>query len=179
MFAMNYIIISRKYPGWLREIAPPQKVIFLTRSNLIEHAVSYSRAIRSQVWFAAGANAHKPIDYDGNHIAKCAESICFQLEFWSELFALTGAQVCHVTYEDFLADLRGTIARVAEFIGVPLNPRRVIGGPLIRMQRDEHSAEWVRRYEAETVVSGGSVPPASDAGHRFVEVSGNSVSERQ
>lgn len=146
-FTISYTRMSNVHPEWLSEITP-QKVVFLTRLDLVEQAVSYSKAIRSNLWFA-GAPGGKPAEYDREHITSCLDSLHFQLEFWSQLFDLTRTEVCCVHYEDLLNNLRGTVTRVADFIGVPPNPRRVIGPPLIKIQRDMESSEWVRRYQGE------------------------------
>ncbi|MGH8279586.1 MAG: Stf0 family sulfotransferase [Gammaproteobacteria bacterium] len=147
MFFANYTKITSIVPEWLPHIAP-LKVVFLTRSNVLEQAVSYSKAIGGNAWFAS-VKPKKPYEYDAKHISKCIESIQLQLDFWSELFAMTHTDVCRVYYEDLLVDLDASIERVAEFMSVPLNPSRIKGPPLIHVQRDSQSAEWVARYKQE------------------------------
>lgn len=156
MFIGNYMHYSREDPKLLREIAPP-KAVFLTRSNLVAQAVSYSKAMRSGAWFHGVRERGKPV-YDADRIRECILRIQYQIDFWNEVFALTGATVHHVTYEALVDDRDAVMQDVAEFLGVKLDPKAVIDLPRMRVQRNAESAAWVERFQQEQPAVASEVP---------------------
>lgn len=151
MFVSDYVRSGNQHPELLPEITP-DKVIFITRSNLVEQAVSYSKAIHSGAWFHGVQMREKPV-YDEEDICLCIAALQYQIDFWDELFTLTKTAVHAVTYESLLADPGGVVKGVANFLGVELDPTAIIDLPCIQTQRDAESAEWVRRFEGVNVVS--------------------------
>jgi LPS sulfotransferase NodH len=147
MFSSSYQWWAHNSPAMLPLIAPA-KVVFLTRSSVIEQAVSYSKAIRSGSWFH-DVPARKHSEYDAEHIEICVGFVEYQLEFWKELFALTGAQVHHVTYESLLGDRLNVIKEIADFLGVERDRAAALDLPRIEVQRNTESIEWARRYRGE------------------------------
>ena len=159
MFVSDYVRSGNQHPELLPEITP-DRVVFLTRSNLVEQAVSYSKAIRSGAWFHGVRMREKPA-YDVEDIRLCVAALQYQIDFWNELFALTETAVHSVTYESLLADPVDVVKGVANFLGVELDPAATVDLPCIRTQRDAESAEWVRRYEEDNAASNGAdVQPA-------------------
>lgn len=145
MFISFYLEFGKGCPEMLHCLTP-DKVVFLTRSSLTEQAVSYSRAIRSDSWFYDVRERERP-EYDADHILQCIDSLQYQLDFWHELFELTGTSVHHVSYEDVLDDPRGVLEGIADFLGVKIHPEVAIALPHIKIQRDAESVEWVRRFK--------------------------------
>lgn len=144
MFISFYLELCKKCPDLFHHLAP-DKVVFLTRSNLVEQAVSYSRAIRSDSWFYGVREPARP-GYDEDHVLQCVESLQYQLNFWQKLFELTDTTVHHVIYEDLLDDPRGVLKGIADFLGVEICRKAAITLPRMHVQRDAESAEWVKRF---------------------------------
>jgi len=151
LFKPHFVEIGQRHPSVLDDIAPTH-VIYLTRSDRLAHAVSYSRAIRSNVWFAGG----RPDDagYDREHIADCAKSISRQMDFWEKVFETTGADVQRVVYEDFCADPQAGVRAIAQRMGVQLEGAG-LAIPLTERQRDARSASWERAYRDDAVLASG------------------------
>lgn len=147
MFISFYLEFGRKHSELLSHLMP-DKVIFLTRSSLVDQAVSYSRAIRSESWFHDVPERVHP-GYDADHIRQCVDSLHYQLDFWRELFDLTGTAAHHVTYEKLLDDPRGVLEGIANFLGVKIDPKAAIALPCTLIQRNAESADWVRRFKNE------------------------------
>ena len=157
MFVSDYVRSGNQYPELLPEIMP-DKVVYLTRSNLIEQAVSYSKAIRSGAWFHGVPMRERPV-YDEEDIRLAVAALKYQMDFWGELFTLTKTEVHAITYEALLADPEGTVAGVANFLGVGLDPAAAVDLPSLGIQRDAESAEWVRRHQEDGAVLGLSLDP--------------------
>lgn len=147
MFITNYINEARESPEFLAQIAPA-KVIFLTRSDLVAQAVSYSKAIRSCAWFD-GVDQKCKAEYDPAHILYCLEMLKYQVAFWRELFTSTGTVVHHVTYEALAANRERVVRGCAEFLDVQLDPRLTTNLPRMRQQRNAESVEWQDRFRNE------------------------------
>ena len=156
MFMTNYMECAKDYPELLQEIAP-DKVIFLTRKNIVAQAISYSRAIQSKAWFAGVAHAKEP-EYDPDHIQSCENAIRMQTVFWEEMFLLTEAQVYRVTYEDLLESPHSVIEGVCDHVGVKFNGTNAIDVPPIQVQRNAESRGWMERYLAEGIRSAEVTP---------------------
>ncbi len=153
LFKQHFLEIGQRHPGVLDDIAPTH-VIYLTRSDRLAHAVSYSRAIRSNVWFAGGRADET--DYDRAHIAKCEDNISRQMEFWEKVFHATGADVHRVEYEAFCADPDAGVRAIAQRMGVRLEGQG-LAIPLTERQRDAKSSAWEHAYreDAVAVAAGG------------------------
>lgn len=147
MFVSDYVRSGNHYPELLHEIVP-DKVVYLTRENLVEQAVSYAKAIRSGAWFHGVQERQKAV-YDEEDIRLAIAALKYQMDFWDELFTLTKTEVHAITYEALLADPEKVIKRVANFLGVELDSAAAIALPSMGIQRDAESAEWVRRHKED------------------------------
>jgi LPS sulfotransferase NodH len=147
MFMRNYKDCQDDHPDLLREIAP-DKVIYLTRRDVLEQAVSYSKAIQSKAWFHGVKVASEPV-YSFDDIRECEQMIRYQMAFWESLFELTCAEVHRVTYEDLLSSPTHEVQKVADFLNVRLDPASILEIDSIEMQRNAQSMEWVGRYRDE------------------------------
>ena len=148
MFGVNYLEISRRVPGFLRQIVPDY-VIYLTRRDLIGQAMSYSRAQRSRRWFA-GMPDTPEVRYDFEHIKQCISSIEDQKSSWERMFAITGVRPIHICYEDLLADSAGVIRALLLDMDIPPEPADELAIPLIERQTDGVSREWRDRFAEDS-----------------------------
>lgn len=160
MFISDYIGCARLYPELLPRIAPT-KVLVLTRSDIVDQAVSYCKAIQSGAWYSGVKCIRKPI-YNSRLIMYCIRALRYQFDFWSELFRLTNTKVCRITYEDLVRDLDGVVRGIAEFLEVELYCNTSIYLPRMRIQRDTESAEWVERFNSENFAKSLKEGPLAD-----------------
>lgn len=147
MFITDYLNCGEHHPEVLHEIVP-DGVIFITRDNLIQQAVSYSKAIRSGAWFY-GVHAVETPTYDAEHIRQCVGTLRYQIDAWNKIFELTKAEVFHITYESMLYDVESVVSGISEFLGVKLNSTTSLEIPKMRVQRNSESLEWAERYKKD------------------------------
>lgn len=151
MFVSDYMRISERHPELLAHMAP-RRIVFITRANVVEQAVSYSKAIRSGQWFPDTLECTQErtrIAYDAEHIRWCMATIEYQLDVWNKLFVLMGTTPHHVRYEELVANPAAVVRGIADFLGVELDPDAVVDLPHTQIQRNHDSAAWVRRFKAE------------------------------
>ena len=66
---------------------------------------------------------------------------------WEDFFEDCGVEVVRVLYEDLFEDYRDTMLRLLQEIGINIPEGFAVGNPSMNRQANEHSEEWVRRYE--------------------------------
>jgi len=95
--------------------------VYLTRSNLVQQAVSLIIAEASGRWLAWGPTnlAVAAEDYDEVRIAGAIDAIVETNKNWERFFGAFGLRPFRLTYEDLRDDLPGSVARVREFLGLP------------------------------------------------------------
>ena len=135
-----------------RSAFPNSRNIFLTRNDKVELAISWWKAIQTENWHRRiGDASPKTVEDDLtysfdaiDHLRNEAmEREALILEF------IGGFTDCHLTltYEDLVADPNETVRRVLRYLDVEA------GGPIGRIGyeklADEHSREWVKRFNAQ------------------------------
>jgi len=148
MFMNNFLALAKFYPDLLTKISP-DFVIYLVRESALDQAISYSRAIRSKVWFAETKKT-KHIEYSASHIRYCLKSIEEQRVFWEDAFKLTGISPIRVSYESFLRSEHSTLSTIAKTVGISYRPENKIAIPEIEKQDDEFNSVWKARFLEES-----------------------------
>ena len=124
-------------------------LVYVTRPDKVEQAVSLWRAVQTQSWRSGGAAATACVAYEFAGIDHLRRQIEEHEAAWQRWFADTGRPVYEVSYDDLAADPQGTTAAV---LGVLRLPADGVPAPELQRQRDEHSVEWAERYRAESGV---------------------------
>lgn len=154
MFATNYIELSRGYRDLLARITP-NYVVYLTRKDVLSHAISYSKSQRSNVWFA-GIRSDVVLEYDFEHIKMCVRQIEGQKLAWEKFFDHVNCTPIRIFYEDLLTSGSGVIDTVARGLGVNLNRSAELRIPLIQKQSDYTNQMWKERFHEDLIRSGES-----------------------
>jgi trehalose 2-sulfotransferase len=139
----------------LKRTFPDLRYIFLTRKDKVRQAVSYSRAIRSGIWWSIGVN-----DQDReNEDSASTPSFSFEdidgwvarlMEFeanWRRFFKRIGIEPFVVTYEDLAEDYESIVRAVIGYLNLPDSDKFTVAPPRLRKQADAITEEWVRRYQ--------------------------------
>jgi LPS sulfotransferase NodH len=146
MFTPSYLKIAEHAPALLSQIAPDH-VIYLTRRDKIEQAVSYALAINSGAWFS-GTGRSAQSGYSRDAVERALRMIEQQEQSWQRIFDCAACSYLPVYYEDVIADWQGVVRSIADFCGVTLGAeldalRHV---PLPDKQGDQTNREWVEAY---------------------------------
>lgn len=147
MFIGNYLQSEESHPALLREIVP-DKVIYLTRRDVVGQAISLSRAVQSSAWFH-GATSLKEPKYDYEGIRKYVDQIEQELAVWKSIFDVAGATVHPVLYEDLVDHPVEVLENVCQFLGVDKPLHDLVDLPVIRIQRSSESNAWKERFASD------------------------------
>ena len=149
MFTPSYMRIAEDAPQLLAQIAPDY-VIYLTRRDKIEQAVSYAMAMASGVWYSGVLRAAHPA-YSIEAVTRALKMIEHQEESWQRIFACTECQYLPVYYEDVIADWKQVVREIAAFCGVALGAEldALPHVPLPDKQADQTNQAWVQAYRRD------------------------------
>jgi len=138
-------------PSLLERLFPTPRFIRVVREDLDRQAISYWRALCSQLWsLAVGEEAgaqYEDTPYDREAIMRCREAIANGELCWERLIREHGGRSIVVTYEELASDFVNTIERTADFIspGLAVAPT----APRTRQLADRRSNEMLERLRAE------------------------------
>ncbi|WCE03477.1 Stf0 family sulfotransferase [Pseudoxanthomonas sp. JBR18] len=144
MFTSNYVDIAKRAPLFLSTLKP-NYVIYLTREDELGQVISYSKAIRSKVWFADVPNT-PIVEYDYEHICWCMRLIKQQKLAWERAFAVTGVLPLRVTYESFLSSEQSVLSAIKSYLDISRRQFKAINIPLISRQADHSSIDWREQF---------------------------------
>jgi LPS sulfotransferase NodH len=126
-------------PQTLDDVFPGLRYIRLARRDKIGQALSLWRAMATQRWTSLDGPAPEPA-YDYFAVLTALFGILVDDHLWQRALDDVQAPVFDLTYEDFLGDRAGTIARLATFL-------RGDGGPAPEAAAIELSARFERQRD--------------------------------
>lgn len=130
---------------------PSLQPILLTRRDHLAQAVSWARADHDGVWVVSDSEPARPAGtprYDATHIKNLIGLIEHGERSWRALFGRLGVTPIEAVYEDVVADLGGSVARIVRDLGLgEIDPAAI--QPATHRQADEVNASWVARYRSE------------------------------
>jgi trehalose 2-sulfotransferase len=153
-FSLQLRELQQRNPALLREVfstmllrGPATRVIVLKRRDRIAHAVSYARSALSGIWRkeqeAAGAAV---VDYSAEAVEQARAYIEQQEADWDLLLKELSIEPLTMWYEDLVEEPDQAVRRVAEFIGVQLDPAASVDIPEVEKQAEEDSMRWRDNY---------------------------------
>ncbi len=139
----------------LRHAFPGLKYIFLTRRDKVLQAVSYVKAIQTDVWHTLNpevTGVQKPRvpapepRFDVEQIDRWVRQFTEDEINWDRYFARAGIEPLDVVYEDFLNSYDSTTRAMLRYLEIPESETTTITPPRLQKLGDELSTEWANRY---------------------------------
>jgi LPS sulfotransferase NodH len=133
----------------------PRRVIYLGRKDSTAHAISYARATLSGVWRSEQESPGSPQpEYSQSAVESARAALAGQAKAWDSMFADLNVEPLRLWYEDVFANPAEAIGRVADYLGVRIDPVAAIDVPRIDRQSQEQASEWTKLHS-----SGGTKGP--------------------
>lgn len=125
----------------------PARIVYLERRDRVAHAVSYARATMSGIWRKAQEEAQGAarLDYSEEALATAGQWIEMQARGWEEMFANLRIEPLRLWYEDVAAAPEAAVARVADYLGVTIDPAAAVSVPAVEKQSEAEAREWIAR----------------------------------
>ena len=137
---------ARKNP--LDEWFPSAAYVFLRRRNKVRQAISYSRAMHTEIWWSArgsSATTQGP-DVAPQEIERLRRRLVMHERRWEEFFEHTGIEPLELVYEDLARDPRRAVAAVIEHLGLAVPAPDALPGPRLKCQADGATDRLEREY---------------------------------
>jgi LPS sulfotransferase NodH len=124
-----------------------RRVVYLRRRDRVAQTVSYARASLSGVWRKEQEREDAPpIDYSEDALEAAERGIAFQEEVWARMFSELRIEPLELWHEDVLADPAAAAQKVADYVGVPIDPALAVQVPEIVKQSEGDARAWLERY---------------------------------
>jgi len=130
-------------------IFPNLHYIWITRRNKVRQAVSWWKAIQSDVWVWTGDNlptVEKEPEFKFEAIDHLVQELVMREASWQEYFTEGGIRPFVVVYEDFVSAYEVVALQILEYLAIPASPDAVFEERKMKKQADDSSEEWVKRY---------------------------------
>ena len=156
-FAMQFDELQRDNRALLEEVLSvilprrlPRHIVYLRRRDRVAQTVSYARASLSGIWHKSQehSKAAEP-EFSQDALEACERGIAEQESVWARMFNDLRLQPLEMWHEDVLADPAAAARKVADFIGVSIDPGVAVDAPQIDKQLPGKSAQWIARYSAK------------------------------
>jgi len=136
-----------------------RRVVYLRRRDKVAQTVSLARAAMSGVWRKEQEGREAvPLAYSDEALEAAERGIAFQEDLWERMFRDLGIAPLRMWHEDVLADPAEAAARVAGYLGVPIDPEAAVAIPEIRKQSRGDAESWAQRYAATKASPHGNPP---------------------
>jgi LPS sulfotransferase NodH len=142
-------------PALLAEWFPDLRYVRLRRRDKVRQAVSYVKAIQSNIWWDADKppapyDAPRPdaVRFDYLLIEASMRRLAEEDDRWSRYFASTGIVPLTLDYEDLCADPDLAVRTVLEFLEIDLPSGYRPPAPTFRQQADAQTERWTARFAA-------------------------------
>ncbi len=127
---------------------PGIRVVILQRRNIIRQLVSLRIASQIEIWRQSVGDegvdlTERVVEVQPSEVMEY-RTVCDQEQDRYAAFT-DGLPVCHVTYEDMMADLDGEVRRMAEFLGAGEKSRSV--PPRLQRQNPESLRELINNFD--------------------------------
>lgn len=134
----------------LAALFPNLQHIWLTRRDKLKQAISFWRAIQTREFVAVDAGVQmaesEPV-YNFDAINRAIQIISLEESRWQEYFNAMRIVPLTLVYEDFVQDMRATVANVLNHLGI--NDKYSFAKPTLRKQSDDLSQAWLERYHED------------------------------
>lgn len=131
---------------------PGVRYIWIKRADKLRQAISYSRAIQSNTWWAIdgltdeGSNGCVPV-FDFAEIESLRCTLIKHEECWQSYFEECGVTPLVLRYEDLWMAPEKQVAEVLDYLNIDIPGGLSLPPPRLKKQSDHVTEEWLRLYE--------------------------------
>lgn len=154
---------QRTLPELLTRAFPGLRYIQITRENKVRQAVSLWKAVQTQSWKQeAGEEVRRVVEpvFSFRAINYLVRQLTAHDASWDAYFLGLGLEPLKLTYEELAEGTEAVVARVLDYLGIPLPAEGLAEPPRLSVQADATSEEWVRRFDAHLRALEGNAEPA-------------------
>ena len=149
----------------VESVLPGVRWVHLVRRDRLKQAISWARALDSDVWWhgdtvPSADDGHRGWDPDMEKIEGLYDVLARQEIEWLRFFERSGITPLEVGYEDLVADWEPQMRRVVDHIGVDVPDPLTIPPPPMKTQSDGMSERWLDAWKHVRAAIDAPVEPA-------------------
>jgi LPS sulfotransferase NodH len=141
---------ARPLPELLARAFPGLRYVQITRENKVRQAVSLWKAVQTQTWKQEpGEQVRRAVEpvFSFRAINYLVRQLTAHDASWDAYFLGLGQEPLKLTYEELARSTDAVLARVLDYLGIPVPAGPALEAPRLSVQADEVSEEWVRRFD--------------------------------
>ena len=146
--ARRYLRSGTSTQSLFRGMTGQLHVVRLVRRDTLRQAISWVRAQQTGVWSRHRTEhvraSNQTLSYDPVVLKEAVDRLNHQNSSWEEVLSQWRVPKLVIVYEELATEYTATIARVLEFLGLPVG-RVSRELPVLAKQSDEITEEWVAR----------------------------------
>jgi len=127
---------------------PNLRFIYISRNDHIRQAISYSKALQTNIFYSEQASNIKA-EYSFELIRSTQLEIEHDEESWEHFFQLNDINPFRITYEDFASSYEESIAQVLQFLEITTPKEMKIEPPPIKKLGDQSTDRWAEIFQIE------------------------------
>jgi len=151
-------------------VLPGIRYVWLRRRDKIRQAISYYRAIKTDVWWdikrhlPPDTQAHSQPEFDFAAIQALLQLIDSYEAHWQDYFRACHLQPMVLFYEDVASDVETATRSVLQYLNIGEASTVRVAPPRLRKQADHLTELWIASYRAarETAMGDGAAASVGD-----------------
>jgi trehalose 2-sulfotransferase len=137
-------------PELMADVFPNLHYVWLRRRDKVRQAISYARAMQSDIWVKkTEAAPDRTVTFDFEQIDDLRHRSEIEDEKWRKYFDRCGVEPFTVVYEDFCSAYEDTLLKLLNYLSIKAPISIPFHARARRQQADATTEEWVKRYSHE------------------------------
>lgn len=136
-------------PEKVRIFFPNIKFIYLTRRNKVAQAISWWKAAQNNHYHSTDSQSmpDTELEYNFDAITHLLKEIMSEESAHQAFLSMMKAIPLTLVYEDFVQDMRGTVQKILDFLGI--EDEYTFNEPTLYKMADSTTEAWLQRYREE------------------------------
>lgn len=141
----------RTFGGFQQALSffPNPYIVLLSRTNVLDQAVSLSLAKQTGVWIAGQQPVRDNPEYNFAHINHCLRQTILNNASWRYTLAASGKPYIEMNFDQVKNNLAESIQQIADFIGVELAVDATPAEQATKKQSSGINQQWKQRFIAD------------------------------
>lgn len=126
---------------------PGLKFVWVRRNDVVQQAVSYTKAVQLDLWtYGGNAGNDRELVYDFEQILQFKNRIESENQMWLNFFREQNIQPYNMIYEEFALNLVESVEQVFHFLGIETTRKISVEPITLVKQFDAVSKQWCDRF---------------------------------
>lgn len=138
--------------GLFMEVFPNLRYIWLRRRDRLRQAISYEKAIQTEMWRSYAGRSQTPKSrpaFDKARVDTRLNEIDRMEAAWDAFFTRHGIEPLVIWYEDFIPDYEKTVLGLLRHLEIRLPEKFSVPSPRLLKQSDEETEKWIEAYRGQ------------------------------